>query len=268
MAASDDYYEILSLTRDASEDDIKKAYRKAALRWHPDKNPDNKEHAELMFKQVGEAYGVLSDPQKRHLYDRGGKQALNGGGGGFSRGGGGFDPNMDPFSIFEQFFGGRDPFAEFDEMFAGMGMGPMGRRSRPQRGGSQGSFGGMGSMFDDPFFGGGMMGGFGGMGPMGGMQQTQQMQMGGGGGFSSFSSFSSSSGGMMGGSATRTSMTTRTVNGQTVTVRETSVRQPDGTWQTSRQEEQGGGGAAGMLGGGDPFAGFFGGSSGRGRLGF
>merc|ERR1719414_1167884 len=85
---------------------------------------------------------------------------------------------------------------------------------------------------------------------------------GGGGGFSSFSSFSSSSGGPS--QATRTSVTTRTVNGQTVRVTETSTRRPDGTWETTRREDSGNGGGMGMLGGG---GGAFGGSP-FGRLGF
>jgi len=75
--ASDDYYAVLGVSRDASEADIKKAYRKEALKWHPDKNPDNKESAEQMFKAVAEAYEVLSNPDKRALYDRGGKELVS-----------------------------------------------------------------------------------------------------------------------------------------------------------------------------------------------
>lgn len=62
---SEDYYEVLGVARDANEDEIKKAYRKLAIKWHPDKNPDNKEQAEEMFKRVGEAYEVLSKKDKR-----------------------------------------------------------------------------------------------------------------------------------------------------------------------------------------------------------
>lgn len=71
-----EYYEILGVKQDASDAELKKAYRKAALKWHPDKNPDDKEHAEKMFKGVSEAYGVLGDPQKRAYYDQFGKLGL------------------------------------------------------------------------------------------------------------------------------------------------------------------------------------------------
>jgi curved DNA-binding protein CbpA len=65
---SDDYYEVLGLSRDAGENDIKKAYKKAALRFHPDKNPDDREGAEARFKRVSEAYQVLLESQKRAAY--------------------------------------------------------------------------------------------------------------------------------------------------------------------------------------------------------
>ena len=97
------YYEILEVERDADKSTIKKAYRKMAMKYHPDKNPgDNK--AEENFKAVNEAYQVLSDQEKRSIYDRYGKEGLegHGQGGGFSRGGG-FD---DLGSIFEEMFGG------------------------------------------------------------------------------------------------------------------------------------------------------------------
>ncbi len=102
---SQDYYEVLGVARDADDSTIKKAYRKLAMKYHPDRNPDNKE-AEEKFKEVGEAYEVLSDADKRAAYDRMGHDAFkNGGmgsaGGGF--GGGGF---TDPMDIFAQFFGG------------------------------------------------------------------------------------------------------------------------------------------------------------------
>ncbi|NWX26271.1 DNJB8 protein, partial [Notiomystis cincta] len=65
-----DYYEVLGLQNNASQDDIKKSYHKLALKWHPDKNPRNKEEAEKKFKEIVEAYETLSDPQKRSLYDK------------------------------------------------------------------------------------------------------------------------------------------------------------------------------------------------------
>jgi DnaJ family protein B protein 4 len=73
-----DYYNVLKLSKGASEDDLKKAYRKLAMKWHPDKNPTNKKAAEAKFKEVAEAYEVLSDPQKRSLYDSYGEEGLKG----------------------------------------------------------------------------------------------------------------------------------------------------------------------------------------------
>ncbi|XP_048196501.1 dnaJ homolog subfamily B member 6 isoform X4 [Perognathus longimembris pacificus] len=109
-----DYYEVLGVQRQASAEDIKKAYRKLALKWHPDKNPENKEEAERKFKQVAEAYEVLSDAKKRDIYDKYGKEGLNGGGGGGSH----FDSPFEfgftfrnPDDVFREFFGGRDPFS-------------------------------------------------------------------------------------------------------------------------------------------------------------
>ncbi len=110
-----DYYELLEVARDSDKGTIKKAYRKMAMKYHPDKNPDDTE-AEERFKAVNEAYQVLSDEEKRSIYDRYGKAGLegHGQGGGFS---GGFD---DLSSIFE-------------EMFGGSGFGGFGGGSRRQR---------------------------------------------------------------------------------------------------------------------------------------
>lgn len=110
-----DYYEILGVARTAAADEIKRAYRKLAHQYHPDKNPDNPE-AEARFKEASEAYAILSDPEKRASYDRFGHEGLGGmGGPGFE----GFDPFSSFSDLFNEFFGG-DPFAR-------------GRR-RPQRG--------------------------------------------------------------------------------------------------------------------------------------
>ena len=105
--AKRDYYEILGVTKGVSPDEIKKAYRKIALKYHPDRNPDNKE-AEEKFKEAAEAYEVLSDDDKKARYDRYGHAGVNqGAGGGFT--------NME--DIFEQFgdiFGGSgSPFESF-----------------------------------------------------------------------------------------------------------------------------------------------------------
>ncbi len=118
--AKRDYYEVLGVDKNATEDEIKKAYRKIAIKYHPDRNPDNKE-AEQKFKEAAEAYDVLHDPQKRQQYDQFGFNAPGGGfGGGFSGGG----MNMDDiFSMFGDIFGGH----------AGFGGGFGGGRQRPQQ---------------------------------------------------------------------------------------------------------------------------------------
>lgn len=138
---SKDYYKILGIDRNADKSAIKKAYRKLAVKYHPDKNPGNKE-AEEKFKEVSEAYEVLSDEEKRRQYDQFGA----GGGGGFpgGMGGGGFQfhssgGGQDPREVFKMFFGeqGEDPFS----VLFGNG------------GGGGGMFGGMGGgMGGDPFF--------------------------------------------------------------------------------------------------------------------
>ena len=93
-----DYYEVLGVGRHASEEEVKRAYRKLAVKFHPDKNPDDP-HAEEKFKELGEAYDVLMDSDKRAAYDRFGHAAFASGGAGF----GGFH---DPFDIFREVFGG------------------------------------------------------------------------------------------------------------------------------------------------------------------
>jgi molecular chaperone DnaJ len=104
--AKRDFYEILGLAKNANEDDIKKSYRKLAMKYHPDRNPDSK-GAEEKFKEAKEAYEMLSDPQKREAYDRYGHAGVDpnmGGGGGFGGGSGGF---ADAFGdIFGDIFGG------------------------------------------------------------------------------------------------------------------------------------------------------------------
>ena len=102
MAQKRDYYEVLGVSKNASEDEIKKAYRKIAIKYHPDRNPDDKE-AEEKFKEAAEAYSVLSDQQKRQQYDQFGFDGPNMGGG---FGGAGFSMD-DIFSMFGEVFGGH-----------------------------------------------------------------------------------------------------------------------------------------------------------------
>ncbi|XP_078174936.1 uncharacterized protein LOC144568453 isoform X3 [Carex rostrata] len=112
-----DYYKILQVDRNAKDEDLKKSYRKLVMKWHPDKNPSNKKEAEAKFKQISEAYEVLSDTQKRTVYDQYGEEGLKGqapptGPGGpssfFSSGGGpgGFQFNpRNADDIFAELFG-------------------------------------------------------------------------------------------------------------------------------------------------------------------
>lgn len=118
-----DYYEVLGLPRDARPDQIKSAYRKAAMQWHPDRNPDKKQEAEARFREATEAYSILSDPQKRAAYDRYGHAGVS------TTAGGGFDPRAYG-SIFDEFQDIFGDFFGFEEVFGG----GRGRRNRPQRG--------------------------------------------------------------------------------------------------------------------------------------
>ena len=115
MAQKRDYYEVLGVDKNASDAEIKKAYRKLAIKYHPDRNPDNKE-AEEKFKEAAEAYDVLHDPQKRQQYDQFG---FDGPQGGF---GGGAGMNMDDiFSMFGDIFGGHSGFGGFGGFGGGGG---------------------------------------------------------------------------------------------------------------------------------------------------
>lgn len=128
--AKRDYYEVLGVSKSATADELKKAYRKLALQYHPDRNPGDKE-AEEKFKEAAEAYDVLSNPDKKAKYDQFGHAAFEGGAGGY--GGGGMDMN-DIFShfgdIFGDLFGGGGGFSGF----GGFGGNAGGRRRTQQRG--------------------------------------------------------------------------------------------------------------------------------------
>ncbi len=110
-----DYYEILGVDRNAAGEEVKRAYRKLAIKFHPDKNPDDP-HAEEKFKELGEAYDVLMDPDKRAAYDRFGHAAFAQGGAGFGRG-----DFHDPFEIFREVFGGGGIGGGIFETFFGGG---------------------------------------------------------------------------------------------------------------------------------------------------
>jgi molecular chaperone DnaJ len=114
-----DYYEVLGVSKAAAAEEIKSAYRQSALKWHPDRNPTNKEEAEVKFRECTEAYSVLSDPQKKQIYDTYGYAGLS------SAGGTGFDGTVfqDFHDIFGDFFG-------FEDVFSGGRRG----RTRAQRG--------------------------------------------------------------------------------------------------------------------------------------
>ena len=145
MSTKKDYYEVLGVPKDASDDVIRKAYKKLAIKWHPDKHVDDKKEAEEKFKEISEAYSVLSDPKKKREYDTGGID--------FDFGD--FD-NFDPFAMFESFFGrgkhggfGNFGFSGFDDDddFFGKDFGMGGNK-----------FGGFKMGFDDDDFGFGNFG--------------------------------------------------------------------------------------------------------------
>lgn len=163
-----DYYKLLGISRDATEDEIKKGYRKMALKYHPDKNKSP--NAEEKFKEISEAYDVLSDKDKKAVYDKYGEEGLKaGGGGGGGQNGFHYSYQGDPRQTFKMFFGDENPF----ESFFSFG-GPGGSRQTFQFGGHGGPEH-METEDDDPFASFGRPGGFGGFGGMNsGMPRRKQ----------------------------------------------------------------------------------------------
>jgi molecular chaperone DnaJ len=118
-----DFYEVLGVTKTSSIEEIKTSYRKAAMQWHPDRNPENKEEAEIRFRECTEAYSILSDPQKRQIYDAYGHA-------GIARAGGQSDFNETIFQDFHDILG---DFFGFEDLF-GSGRRTGRSRTRAQRG--------------------------------------------------------------------------------------------------------------------------------------
>ncbi|XP_037069343.1 dnaJ homolog subfamily B member 6-B-like isoform X2 [Pollicipes pollicipes] len=235
-----DYYRVLDVPRNASTDQIKKSYRKLALRWHPDKNLNNKEEATKRFRDISEAYEVLSDDKKRKTYDKYGKEGVRNGGpspahahqyqhhhhhhGGFPDD----DFNFlftgftfrDPEDVFREFFG-SDPLSDLLNGMLDPLSGGVPRRARPGR--SRGSrhppsAGAPASQLMSPALFSPF--GLGGLGMMSSFAAIDAMMdgMGPGGGFVTADSFSTHMG--PGGAAMkRTSTSTKYVNGKKITTR-------------------------------------------------
>ncbi|CAG9312649.1 unnamed protein product [Blepharisma stoltei] len=224
MPSKRDYYDVLGVPKDANDDQIKKAYRKLALKWHPDKNPNDREGAEQKFKEIGEAYAVLSDSNKRTIYDRYGHEGLEHGGGSSSNGFSDADFHFDftdAEDIFRQFFGGRDPFAGFmeDDDFGFFGGSLFGNRQRnANRNGRRNDP--FGDFFGGDFFGGDFMSG------MGGSSHV------------TFSSSSSSGG--RGGVSKSVKTTIVNENGRQVKKTVTTITHPDGRKERREETEEGG----------------------------
>ena len=266
-----DYYEVLGVPKSASDDQIKKSYRKLALKWHPDKNPDNISQSEEKFKEIGEAFAVLSDKGKRSLYDKYGHEGLNdraasgasGSGfqdmsdffsGGFGRGFPGFSNFgfADAEDIFKQFFGGHDPFEEFfddDDIFSGRG-----RRQEAKRSGHSDQ---LNQKRKDPFSGFFNMG-FGGFGSDFGFDDSDDEDFASFGGRSSmknsganvktFTRSSTFGGSGTGGVSKSIQTVSETRNGKTVKKTVTTIKYPDGRVERKEEVFEGNSGTGGKAG--------------------
>ena len=129
MASKRDYYEVLGVNKNATDDELKKAYRKLAKKYHPDANPDNKQEAEKKFKEVNEAYENLSDPQKRRMYDQFGHDGPQG----FGGAGGPFGGQNGYYSYTSSGFDGFSDFGDLGDIFSSFFGGGFGGKSSSRR---------------------------------------------------------------------------------------------------------------------------------------
>ena len=137
-----DYYDLLGVGKKFTDQELKKAYRKEAMKWHPDKNPDNKEEAQKRFAEIGAAYDCLGNPDKRRAYDMGGRERVQDHEQEQAAGEGGMG-GMDPFDLFAQMFGGEGGGGDFGGFEF---RGPNGEKIDPSIFGEMGGMGGMGGM--------------------------------------------------------------------------------------------------------------------------
>ncbi|XP_020300755.1 dnaJ homolog subfamily B member 6-like isoform X2 [Pseudomyrmex gracilis] len=206
-----DYYKILEIQRNATNGDVKKAYRKLALKWHPDKNPENLEEANKRFKEISEAYEVLIDDKKRRVYDQFGKDGLEMNGG-KRRHGDDFDPHFagtfvfrDPEEVFREFFDGM-PFDDLFSVFGGS--------SRRDPGGRHSN-----SLSTSIF------------GPFGFDYQFRNILPFDNGGFTgNFTSFNSIDGFGSGAAVKRTSTSTRFIDGKKITTKKVYENGKETIW--------------------------------------
>lgn len=200
-----DYYKVLKIPKSATKDDIRKAYRKLALKWHPDKNPNNMEEANKKFKEISEAYEVLSDDRKRRMYDHYGKEGPRRMKSGhnedyFDVGSFGTFSFRDPFDVFKDFFG-----AGFLNLFGNFNMQRgRGRQSQLSSFNNNSVFGWNDDFMSDTFF-----------------RNAAQFGTGNSGEFSSFTTMESSfsNGSPNDAYVKRTSVSTKMVNGKKVTTK-------------------------------------------------